>query len=74
MAKCRECKQTSRHKMSCSRTKGGGSIYVTSVDEIASNFDVGTAGYDSGSSSCYDSGSSSSSYDSGSSSSCSSGE
>lgn len=67
MAKCRECKQTFSHKMSCSRRKHGGRTYVDSSDEIASNWPIGAVyddnGYGGGSdSSCStsDSGSSSS--------------
>lgn len=75
MAKCRECKQTSSHKLSCSRRKHGGRTYVDSSDELASNWPAGAV-YDSSnygdSGSSYDSGSCSSSDSGGSS--CGGGE
>lgn len=66
MAKCRECKQTSSHKLSCSRRKHGGRTYVDSSDELASNWPIGAVYSDSdyGGGSSYDSGSSCSSSDS----------
>lgn len=68
MAKCRECKQTYQHKISCSRRKSASRVYVESVDELASSW---PAGFSFDSSASYDSGSSCSSSDSGgSSSSC----
>lgn len=75
MARCRECKQTSSHKLSCSRRKHGGHTYVTSADELASSWPAGAVYDDSnyGGGSSYDSGSCSSSSDSGSSS-CGGGE
>lgn len=73
MAQCRECKQTYKHTAGCSKRRSG-RVYVGSQDE-SSSYDGGVSAtlfdsspsYDSGSTSCYDSGSSSSSSDSGSS-------
>lgn len=47
MAKCRECKQTFSHKMSCSRRKHGGRTWVTSEDENQANWSAGAVYPDS---------------------------
>jgi hypothetical protein len=69
MAMCRECKQTYKHKGSCSRSKSAGRVYVDTEDTLLSSWPAGA--FDSGVSSYSDTGSTSSYGDSGSSSSSS---
>lgn len=71
MARCRECHRTDAHKLSCSRRKHGGRVYVSDADASMSSWPAGSV-YDS--SNYGDAGGScSSSSDSGSSSSCGGG-